>query len=113
MSEINSASFPLYTAHGIRVHFTVPCDGNGAAVSAVIDGLLNDGYMVNAVGLEANEEREVIGWVVRYNQTNQKDGSITPRIFFYPAAEHLVHKEVDRYLNTGEDVAEFERVSGL
>ena len=113
MSEINSASFPLYNPRGIRVHFTVPFDDDGSDINATIDMLLANGYMVNAVGLEANEKRETIGWVVRYNHTNKKDGSVTPRIFFYSDNDKLVNKVGDTYLNTGEETVEFERVTGL
>lgn len=110
MTNLESASFPLFHPTGVKVTFTVASDLS--AVNAAITAALAAGYSVNAPGLQAGEERESVGSVVRFNQKNS-DSTITPRIFFFPDNDKLVRKICAHYLNTTEDIQEFERVTGL
>jgi hypothetical protein len=113
MSEINSASFPLYTAHGVRVHFTVPFDGDPAAVSAAIESLLANGYTVNVLGVPEGADKTEIRYVVRGQGTN-KDGGTTDRIWMYtPWGDDDKGSQLTHYLNTADDVTAFERAAGL
>lgn len=108
MSEINSASFPLFTAHGVRVHFTVPFDGDGQAVNAVVERLLANGYSVNVAGAAPGETVEEVGFVSRREKA---DG--TPVLDLFSPNEMLAHRVFAHYLDTPEMIADFENATGL
>ena len=110
MAELNTASFSLYHPRGFKVHFTVACDLN--VVEAKASAAFANGYSVNLPGLEAGEYRESVGAIVRYNKKNS-DGTISPRIYFYSDKTNLVHKLIDTYLDSADEIREFEHVSGL
>lgn len=110
----HTASVTAYRADGWKVYFSFVLDNADPVGSAntQIAALAAGGYTPNAPGMKPGEHRENVGAVVRYNKKN-KDGSVSPRIFFYSTEAALVHKMVDTYLDTPEQRAEFERVSGL
>lgn len=113
MSEINSASFPLYNARGIRVHFTVPFNDDGSDINAVIDMLLANGYTEGQPGVVEGGDKTEIRYVVRGQGTN-KDGKPTDRIWMYaPWGDDDKGSQLTHYLDTPDDVAAFERASGL
>lgn len=82
-----------------------------AAFSAVSD-MIGVGFTVNAPGLEAGEQRNEVGFVVRCEKENQ-DRSITPILHFYSVNPAEGYKFLSIYLNTDAQVSAFERASGL
>lgn len=74
--------------------------------------LMANGFTASEPGLEAGEESEVISHLVATKSTNS-DGSMTPRIFFYPADDKLKHKWIDWYLDTEDDIKQFQTITGL
>lgn len=103
-----------YLPNGMKVFFTIPLtDANTAFIEAsqFTNKLLADGLLLAAPGLEAGEEREQVGWIVRRNQKN--DEGVTPIIDLYPTHEATKFKFLTVYLNNADDIAEFESAFGL
>lgn len=97
------------------VQVTLPvCGGSGpqfdyALALANVSAALAAGWLASAPGLEAGENRDDCGWVVR----SQKDGRTgTAEVIDLYLPDDKFAK-VRLYLNTPDEVAEFERVSGL
>lgn len=78
------------------------------AVMASVTNALEAGWLIEAPGMEEGEHKEMIGWVAR-KQTDEG----TPVIDLYVDNEQLSFKYLTVYLNRSEDVAAFERASGL
>jgi hypothetical protein len=108
MSE--SASVQLFHPRGPKVF--IPLKGeNAAQLLQEIDSFLEGGWLTAAPGLEAGEEKEEIGWVLRLD--HEKDGETTPTVLLYSANPSLTWSYLRRYMNTHDDVKAFEAASGL
>lgn len=102
----------LYTPSGVPVTLPVtekPLDYRGMMAS--VEAMLAAGFLVTAPGLEAGEQREEVGWVLRRTKTND-DKSKTPIIDLYSADDGMTWKVLSVYLNRDEDVAAFEHAAG-
>lgn len=82
-----------------------------AEASMVIQKLLSDGFAQNEPGLEAGENKELVGYVARRQKKNE-DGTITPVIDVYSPHKAVKFKMISVYLNTPEEIAAFEQASG-
>jgi hypothetical protein len=81
-----------------------------------VDNILQAGWLVSAPGLETGEKLEEIGYVVRREKENQNDGTVTPLMDLYPNREPGrggAWKHVSKYLNTPEEVQQFEQACGV
>lgn len=103
--EIERMTFQLFHPRGVKVTFSFPEPPD--ALGAVSE-YLDKGWLVNAPGLEAGEEREEIGWVCRGEK-----GDGVPFVLLYANQEQMTHSILKVYLNTDEDVKNFEFASGL
>lgn len=77
---------------------------------ASVDELINSGFMVNLPGLMDGENFEQIGAVVRREKQNDDD-TITPVMDVYPINGNF--RVIGLYLNTPDDVKNFESATGL
>ena len=105
----------VWHPRGVSVQMPVPFGPTGldhAGALRAVAAALDAGWLAAAPGLEAGEEKEEIGWVVRRSKTND-DGSVTPVVDLYVANDHLKHPILSVYLNKPEDVAAFEYASGM
>ncbi len=75
-----------------------------------IDALLNAGFTVNLPGLLDGENYEQIGFAVRREKIND-DNTTTPVLDVYPANGSF--RVLGLYLNTADDVKNFEMATGL
>lgn len=114
-TEGNTIQLRAYTVDGWSVSLTLDVDATPQTVARLLSkiGLVADaGLLPSPAGLEAGQEKEVIATVVR-----RVAGDGTPIIDFYPAwghgGEYGQHKYAHLYLNTQEDVQQFEVQSGL
>lgn len=101
--------------NGVKVYFQIPMAIGVSAFDQALnftDALLEKGFMQSEPGLGRGEHTELIGLVARREKTN-KDGSVSPVIDLYAAAQHLAHRYMGVYLDTPEDVQAFETASGL
>lgn len=107
--HVNTVQITAYTPEGFRVYVNVdliPANELDALMKA-------NGYLAHVVGAKAGEIIEVMTHVSRRMHTNKKDGSITPVIAFYSENTALSWKYDHMYLNTPEQITEFEAVSGM
>lgn len=117
--EISNAStgwMKLFHPTGALVTLPVPCDVADMdcykmAFQAVSQAVAA-GFSVSAPGLEAGEERQEIGWVVRKSKENNRGGS-THVIDLYPANEAAKFSFLTVYLNNDDEIAAFEAASRL
>lgn len=103
----------LYAPSGALVTLpvtAVPLDY--AAMLANVAAMTQAGFLVAAPGLEAGEQREEVGYVVKREKENS-DRTLTPVVDLYPADEALKFAVLSVYLNTPADVEAFEFASGL
>lgn len=82
-----------------------------AAFSAVSDAI-GCGFTVNAPGLEEGTQQEQVGYVLRMEKTNQ-DRTDTAVIHLYSANPAESYKFLTKYLNTDQDIEDFERAAGI
>lgn len=105
----------LYTPTGALV--TLPVSSTSkidyAMMLSNVNAALAAGWLVTEPGLEEGEKTEQIGYVVRREKENAKDGSLTPIIDLYPAHDAMKFSVLSIYLNTPKDVEEFENASGI
>lgn len=85
---------------------------NYAAAHAGISAAIAAGFSVNLPGLEAGEEKQEVGYVLRREKSND-DGTSTPVIDLYSPHDYVTFKVVSVYLNTDDDVSQFERAAGV
>lgn len=100
-----------YMPNGMKVSFTVPImnlNNAFAEALAFTDKLLADGLLLSPKGLEDGEIAEQVGYVLR----RVKDDG-TPVIDLYPVNEKTTFRFVMTYLDTPEDIKDFEHASGL
>jgi hypothetical protein len=115
--EPNTVHMKLYTPSGVPLNFVISIrDGkltetlpDVAAIDAMIAA---SGYLVTLPGLEPGEELETITHVILRIQHNKSDGTQTPCLGLFFENPKLVYCK-KAYLNTPEDIATFERLSGL
>lgn len=104
-------STSVYMPSGIRVFFTVPIEDWTTAYEGAkefTDMLLAKGALLHEPGLEAGEERAVIGWVCR---RASRDG--TPLIDLYAADSRLMFPFIKVYVDSQERINEFNNATGI
>lgn len=106
----------LYLPTGNKVEFefsdsSIPEDDYANAMDYT-RRLLALGASVTAPGLEAGEEKEQIGAVVRRSKVND-DATETPILDLYLNHDATKYKFLTVYLNTPDDIAAFETASSL
>lgn len=72
---------------------------------------LEAGFLVNAPGLEEGEQIEEVGAVLR--SEFEKDGETTPVLLLYSTNDKLEWAFLKVYLNKDEDIAAFQKASGM
>jgi hypothetical protein len=114
MSEANTISIKIYTPGGGSGYFCIPVFQDNSVMSAaeLDEYILGLGYLYTAPGVLPGEELETITHVILRIQHNKSDGTQTPCIGMYYENPKLVYCK-KAYLNTPEDIATFERLSGL
>jgi hypothetical protein len=118
MSDSQNGWVRLYHPSGAQVTLAViPFKDDQSARNWAADcfrcvgSYVDAGFAVDAPGLEAGEQIEEVGWVVR---SDYDDGNeITPTVLLYSTNEKLEHSFLKVYLNTEADVAAFQKASGL
>lgn len=101
-----------YTPAGFKVSISVI----GWQTAHEIDAVLKEaGYLNQLPGVEAGENVETITTVVRREHVNGKTGEITPVIDCYPEwrGDYGQFRFVGIYLNSADEIREFEAQSGL
>ncbi len=79
-----------------------------------VTDLLQVGFKAHPPGLEEGEQKFVVGYVVHREFEDSRDGQITPVLDIYSTVEgQNKFKALKVYLNTEDDVAAFESVSGM
>lgn len=107
----------LYHPSGALVTLPVPVGKAGSpefyrvSFTAVSEAIAA-GFLVHAPGLEAGEQKEEIGYVLRRSKLNE-DKTETPIIDLYLVNDAVKFKVLSVYLNKDEDVAAFEKASGI
>ncbi len=76
-----------------------------------VTNLINSGFTVFAPGLEDGEQLDEIGFIVRKEKENEADEPPTPVLDLYPAKGN--YRLLHVYLNNADDIALFEKVTGL
>ena len=101
-----------YLPNGVKVSYTVPITTDAYAEAMTFSNhLLESGFTTNERGLEAGEKKDKVGYVLRRSVVNESGE--TPVIDVYVDHEAMTWRTVKVYLNTPEQIAEFEHVSGL
>lgn len=119
MPDIKEVSLPmpangwtkLYHPRGPQVTLPVTCQPlDYAALLANVSAMLDAGWLVQAPGLEAGEDRFDCVAVCRTSKKND-DGSYTPVVHLYQA--DFEFKSLSEYLNNHEQITAFEAASGM
>lgn len=102
----------LYHPAGVQVTLPVPLEAPISPEVAQmaltsISNLLAAGWLVNEPGLEDGEVKQEIGFVIR------QAGNESPLMALYARHPKLAHRFLPLYLDTPEDLAAFEKASGL
>lgn len=98
----------------VKVSFTFPIRNEMEAYAqakAITDKLIADGFTLHEPGLDVGEVKEQVGYVSRRQKKND-DATITPIIDVYSPNEAMKFKFISVYLNTSDNVADFEKASG-
>lgn len=116
MSDIPHGSVRLYHPSGLPVTLPVPVDPKTkydfrAALEAVT-AALSAGWLAAPPGVAEGEERELVGSVVR-SAHEGRGGLMVPVVDLYGTAGHHIHPFMRVYLDTKDDVADFEYASKL
>lgn len=106
---INTISVTVYTPSGTRAYINFGTLITAAELDSKVAEL---GYLVNAPGQDAGQEPETVTHVIRATQYNKSDGTTTPIIGLFFANPKLLFAR-KAYLDRAEDIATFERLSGL
>lgn len=113
-NEANTVWMKAYTPGGIQVGITMGFEDGELLSASAVDAMVADkGYLVTPPGVEPGEEIEIMTHVSRRMHTSKKDGTVTPVIAFYHENTALNWKYDHIYMNTPEQIAEFEQVTGL
>jgi hypothetical protein len=111
MSSEFMPSVQLYHASGALC--TLPLSGaDYAEMARSVDAAIAAGFSAAAPGLDAGEQLEQIGYMLRREKVNS-DNTETPVIDLYSANEAVKFKVFSIYLNRPEDVAAFEKACGI
>jgi hypothetical protein len=103
-----------YTPSGFRINICFPFSEGAIPSASDIDSQLEaKGYLVAPIGAEAGEVIENMTHVSRRVHTNRETGVVTPVIALYHENQGMQWKYDHMYLNTDEQIAEFEQVSGM
>lgn len=103
-----------YTPGGLQVGITIGfADGNLPHAGDIDRMIAERGYLVTLPGVEPGEDVEPILYVCRKNHTDTKTGVIVPHIGFYSENDYLTKRWTHTYLDTPEQIAEFENGTGL
>ncbi len=105
----NTGSFRPWHPRGMQV--TLPCPADPVAALAYVAAALDAGWLVQAPGLEAGEEKESVGYVLR--SSFEADGRSTPFVLLYAVSDALKWSFLKCYLNSPADIAAFETASVL
>lgn len=105
--EANTVTFSVYDPNGIRVTFALPLN-EIAAVNGVIADVLANGFTATVAGAAPGENVEEVGFVSRREKA---DG--TPVIDLFSPNDLLAHRVFAHYLDTLEQIADFETATGL
>ena len=104
------------TKDGIKLCFKIPVTRDEYWIEGVhdyLDYLLANGFQSTAPGVEPGSEVVPINWVCA-TPAKQRDGTDTVRIGFYMSDyRNNPHPFVAKYINTPEDIADFELATGL
>jgi len=102
----------LYAKSGALV--TIPVTAaplDYTAMAANVDAMIAAGFAVLAPGLEAGEEKEMVGFLVHGQQDSGRE--ITDFLLLYSVDDSKKFSFLKIYLNTDDDVRLFESVSGM
>src|SRR5690606_6100579 len=108
MAETNSVWTRAYTPAGLQVSITFTFDADALPPAAEIESrLANAGYLVAAPGLEPDVNKMEIDSVIRRRTVSDKERHV---IDFYPPfiGEWGENRYGFKYIDTPEDIAEFE-----
>jgi hypothetical protein len=109
--ESNNAYIPVFTPDGYKVNLNVAVNTVDELMK-LLDDIRAAGLLPREPGITEGEERETIAVCVR-----RAGGDGTPIVDFYPEWSHNGKfggfKYAHMYLNSAEDVAQFEAQSGL
>ena len=108
----------LYHASGVQVGLPVRFDRivtkeEWTTVYGNVSNALEAGWLIQAPGMEEGEEKEDVGYVVRFQKEDTRTGGMTEVVDLYSPNDAMKHKLITVYLNTADDVAAFERASGM
>ena len=110
----NTIWIKAYTPAGTQVGITVAFEDGKLTPASDLDAMIaSAGYSVTLPGAEPGEDVDTMTHVLKRIHTNKDDGSKTPVLAFYHENAKLKHKFDHVYMNTPEEIAEFERLSGL
>lgn len=116
MSDESSAKtgwIKVYHPSGVLVTLPVTAEAQDyPGMFARVGEIMAAGFLATAPGTEPGETKQEIGWVLRRSKSND-DNTETPIIDLYAADDRMTWKVLSVYLNRDEDVAAFERCSGL
>lgn len=114
MNESNTIWAKAYTPAGVQVGITIAIENGQLKPAIELDNMIaNAGYLVTPPGVEQGEDIEIMSHVSRRMHTSKKDGTVTPVIAFYHENTALNWKYDHMYMNTPEQIAAFEQVTGL
>lgn len=113
-TQANTIWTKAYTPAGFQVGITIGFEAGHLPQAVDIDRMIADaGYLITLPGVEPGEDVEPILYVCRKNHTDTKTGAIVPHIAFYSENDNLTKRWTHTYLDTPEQVAEFENGTGL
>lgn len=117
MNDSPSPSFWCtgWLPNGCKISFTVPVTLDTAYETALAftDGLLAKGFLLSEPGVPEGDKIKVVA-VVRGPNSENREGFDAPRIWVYASFGDLDKaSQMTIYLNSPEDIANFERASGL
>jgi hypothetical protein len=92
---------------------TTPLDvPHFGAMFSNVTAMLAAGFTVNLPGLEAGEQKEEIGYVLRCEKVN-KSGRMSSRVHLYSTNSAVEFKVLSEWLDSDEEDRAFEAASGL
>jgi hypothetical protein len=111
MSDDSKLAGAVQLWHPRGVRASLPLAGDARAMLAGVDEYLAAGWLAQAPGLEAGEDRDEVSHVLRGE--HERDGEATPYLLLYSANEALAFSFLKVYLNRPEDVTAFEDACGV